>query len=423
MTNLERGFGCGLMLTHVGLRRLHALRRAGRSPSPAEAGLVPLARTQPADPGEAQVRDWLRQGWVQAAPPTLSKEAIQLLYERNPLEHVARINFEVTTRCNFGCRHCRNADAVPTTERDFPRLVEAARLFLSLGIRRFDFIGGEVSRHGDGWLGLAEQISRTDAAEAWPEPLAITVYTNGWWLESRQFEAAGQVYADEREYLRSLKQHGVTHVVFSIDGPEALHDDWRGHPGLFRRILAGIPRVASEGLAPRLSVVVRRGEPARYLRPLAHAIHGKGEASLGLLLEDPFNHFSNFIDIGRGEQFRRGSCSLDDVDPRSLRCKAFFRPHPTLRVMASGEIGICPLMLGQEAFGNLHRRSLLEILNGLHETPLYSLHATGSISRYLERIDRGQFGERFDHLCSVRVAANRLALADSRPRSEEALGR
>ena len=123
------------------------------------------------------------------------------------------------------------------------------------------------------------------------------------------------------------------------------------------------------------------------------------------------------------QQFRRGRFALDDLDPRSLRCKAFFRPHPTLRVMASGEIGICPLMLGQEAFGNLHRRPLLEILNGLHETPLYALHATGDISRYLERIDRAQFGERFDHLCSVRVAANRLALADSRPRSEEALGR
>ena len=152
----------------------------------------------------------------------------------------------------------------------------------------------------------------------------------------------------------------------------------------------------------------------QYLRPLAQTIYGEGEASMGLLLEDPFNHFSNFIDIGRGRQFRRGTFALDELDPALLRCKAFFRPQPTLRITAAGDIGICPLMMGQEAFGNLHRLSLLEILNGIHETPLYALHASGGISAYLERIDRGQFGERFDHLCSVRVAANRLALADSR---------
>jgi hypothetical protein len=58
----------------------------------------------------------------------------------------------------------------------------------------------------------------------------------------------------------------------------------------------------------------------------------------------------------------------------------------------------------------VHDRPLVEILNNLHETPLYGLHASGDIARYLGRIDRGAFGERFDHVCAVRVAANRAAL-------------
>jgi hypothetical protein len=82
--------------------------------------------------------------------------------------------------------------------------------------------------------------------------------------------------------------------------------------------------------------------------------------------------------------------------------------------MASGEIGICPLMLGEEAYGNIHDSGLALLLNGLQETPLCALHASGAIARYLGRIDKARFGERFDHVCAVRIAANRLALEDAR---------
>jgi hypothetical protein len=406
-----------LMLTHVGLKRLQAVLEAGRSLSAQETPLVLLARQTVAELNEAQARPLLQRALVQPAPADWSKDAIHIAYRRNPLEHVARVNFEITTRCNFACRHCRNDGVTPGTESDLPSLVEAARLFLSLGIRRFDFIGGEITRHGTGWLELAEAITRMDAAEPWPQPLAITVYTNGWWLAARRFEAAGQLYADERDFLRALSKHGVTHVLFSIDGPEPLHDDWRGHPGLFQRILSGIPRVAAVGLAPRLSVVVRRDDPAEYLRPLADVIYGQGDDSLGQLATDPLNQFSNFIDVGRGAQLRQGLFAMDQLDPALLRCKAFFRPAPTLRIMANGEVGVCPLMLGAEAYGNIHRRPLVEILNGLHQAPLYQLHASGDIAGHFDAIDRGRCGDRFDHVCSVRVAANRLALGKSRESS------
>ena len=404
------------MLTHVGLKRLQARRAAGLSLSADEARLADLARRGAADLEERQAAALRERGWARVAPAALPMEEIRLLYRRNPLEHVSSVNFEITNRCNFACRHCRNEGVEAATEPDVSRLVEAARLFLSLGIRRFDFIGGEVTRYGNGWLELAQAISRMDRDEAWPQPLVVSVYTNGWWLGLGEFEAAGRTHAGESEYLRALARHGVTHVLFSIDGPEALHDDWRGHPGLFRRILDGLPRVAAAGLAPRLSVVAREDEPLDHLRPLAQAIYGAGDGSLERLAEDPTNHFSSLVDVGRGARLRRGSFALEGLDPGLLRCKAFFRPEPALHVRAGGEVGICPLMHGGEGYGSVHDRPLVDILNGLHEAPLYRLHASGRIGRYLDRIPRETFGERFDHLCAVRVAANRVALAEARSR-------
>jgi sulfatase maturation enzyme AslB (radical SAM superfamily) len=217
----------------------------------------------------------------------------------------------------------------------------------------------------------------------------------------------------EREYLDDIKEHGVTHVLFSIDGPEHIHDYWRGHSGLFKRVLAGIERVRAAGIEPRLSIVVRPNETLEYLRPFTDIIypHNKGD-SLSLFKHDSMNHRSNFIDIGRGENLRAGLYRKENLQSELLRCKAFFRPAPTLRIMANGEIGICPLMLGQEKYGNIHQKQLVDILNSLQEAPLYKLHARGAISQYLNEIDPSAFQNGFDHLCTLRVAINKQALAN-----------
>jgi MoaA/NifB/PqqE/SkfB family radical SAM enzyme len=354
----------------------------------------------------------ISKNWITSAGEhTTSKEAL-LRYRRNPLEHVARINFEVTTLCNFSCNHCRNDGVELTTDLDTSSLKQAGRLFLSMGIRRYDFIGGEVSKFGTGWLEVAEHLKQADAAMEWRKPLAVTLYTNGWWLEREHFEAAGKSYVSEAEYLEDLRQHGVTHILFSIDGPEDIHDVWRGHPGLFRRVLAGIDRVRASGIKPRLTIVVRPNESLDYVRPFANAMYPdvRGDR-LSYFEKDPMNHRSNFIDTGRGSKLRVGLHRRDTISPELLRCKAFFRPSPTLRIMANGEIGICPLMHGKEEYGNIHRRSLADILNMLQETPLYKLHADGEISQYLSQLDSSEFQDGFDHICAIRIAVNRLALA------------
>jgi len=78
--------------------------------------------------------------------------------------------------------------------------------------------------------------------------------------------------------------------------------------------------------------------------------------------------------------------------------------------MVNGAIGICPIMQGQEGYGNVHEHPLPHLLNTLQEAPLYKLHASGDIAQFLSHIDPETFGKTFDHVCSVRRAVNLSAL-------------
>ncbi len=403
------------MLSHTGYKRLIEVRRTGIDPTYLDSRLAVIERFGMATVmHESDTEALSLAGFIQPVAPGTDDDAVRQKYQRNPLENVSRINYEITTRCNFTCMHCRNGGTAELTDTNIAGLTETGRVFLNLGIRRFDFIGGEVSKYGNGWLKLSNQLHAIDKGSDWPEPLAVTLYTNGWWLEHTDIQAAGNHYPTEADYLADLKSNGVTHILFSIDGQEALHDKWRKHPGLFQRVLAGLPRVIESGLKPRLSLVVRPDEDIslNYLKPFADAIYGVSVDSMDKLRSDPFNHFSHLIDVGRASDMRCGKVPLTHLPANLIRCKAFFRPAPTLRIMANGEIGICPLMHGEEGYGNIHRRPLVDLLNTMHETPLYRLHASGEIEYRLKELDREAFGKRFDHVCAVRIALNRLALAE-----------
>jgi hypothetical protein len=121
------------------------------------------------------------------------------------------------------------------------------------------------------------------------------------------------------------------------------------------------------------------------------------------------NYFNNFIDTGSGSKLRKGMRSMESMGRAETRCKAFFRPA-TLRIMANGALGICPLMRGQEGYGKIQERPLRDLLNRLDEASLYRLHASGGIGKYLNRLDRKQFAMGFDHRCSVITALNQVAL-------------
>jgi pyruvate-formate lyase-activating enzyme len=354
----------------------------------------------------------LADGLIEAIDETVSQEDTRLHYQRNPFEQITKVIFEVTTYCNFNCEHCFNGHVPRKTETNLDLLRSAAKTLLHMGIHRFDFVGGEVSRYGDGWLDLAQQIHSLN------EEVQISLYTNGWWLEKTDFLAAGKTYPGPISYLADLKTHGVTHVTFSLDGPGQLHDISRGQPGLYQRIMQGLELVKQAGLQPRVSLLLRPewddalvetflAEPATVIYDLDPQTPAHKRA-LRLSL-DPFNAISNFIDIGNGAKDERLQFPILDGRAHALYCRNFYRLSPSLTIKANGELASCRLATAGEGYGNLHYKSLVEIINHFDEAFVYRLQAERKLEEYLPFVDRTLFGEQFTHLCALRAIVTLLA--------------
>ncbi len=336
--------------------------------------------------------------------------AVEFKYKTNPLENVERIVFEFTTKCNFNCSHCRNGFIEKTTETNIERLKSIANSFNILNIKRYDFIGGEVSKFGNGWLELANHINGN-------HDKTVTIYTNGWWLENTDFEAAGKYYTNDSEYLADLKQNGITHILFSIDGHEEVHDKSRNHKGLFKKILSSFERVKQSGINPRITALIKDTlDPQTYdtFAEIASRMYDfpentNSQTKINKLSRDSTNHFSNFIDIGNGVHIKKNKYKIDDIPLHLLRCKAFYRPAPSLRIMANGNLSVCPLLDAGEGFGNIHTQNIIEILNNFHTSYVYKLHANNDIKNYMRYFDKDIFGEYYDHICSIRIILTLLA--------------
>jgi MoaA/NifB/PqqE/SkfB family radical SAM enzyme len=340
----------------------------------------------------------------------LDFDAIIFKYKTNPLENVTKIVFEFTTQCNFSCAHCRNGSMEKTTETDIEKLKSVVDSFCLLNIKRFDFIGGEVSKYGNGWLQLANHInSKKDKT--------VAIYTNGWWLEKADFFAAGRFYNHDIEYLSDLSQNGVTHILFSIDGHEEYHDKSRKHQGLYRRIISSFDRIKILGIEPRISAVLFEDLDAETLKALANIAtemynlpqNLDTQLKLRFLSQDETNQFSHFIDIGSGVNLKKNRRKIHEILPVLLSCKAFYRPSPGLRIMANGNLSVCPLLDAGEDYGNIHEKSIIGILNNFQDSFLYKLNAGKHVRNYLQYLDTSIFGEYYDHLCSIRVILILLA--------------
>jgi MoaA/NifB/PqqE/SkfB family radical SAM enzyme len=358
------------------------------------------------------LKELFHDGLIEEVQPDSPQADTRLRYSRNPFEHVEKVIFEFTTYCNFNCAHCYNAQVPRMTETDPQLLVDAAETFLRMGIRRFDFVGGEVSCYGNGWLEVVEQIhSRGD-------DILISLYTNGWWLERENFQAAGQSFTGNQAYLSELKRRGLSHVTFSLDGPGDLHDGSRHQAGLYERILRGLEKVKQAGLAPRVSLLIRPewtdeqvesflAEPASVIYDFDPTTATRKRA-LRLSL-DPTNSISNFIDIGNGARDERLQFPILDQRKHALYCRNFYRLSPSLTIKANGELATCRLSQAGEGYGNIHGCPLVEILNHFDEAFVYQLHASRQLEKYLPLVDRSLFGSAFTHLCSLRSIVTLLA--------------
>ena len=214
------------------------------------------------------------------------------------------------------------------------------------------------------------------------------------------------------DLLEDLAANGVTHLTFSLDGPEELHDRWRRTPGLFQRVLGGIAKARKVGLKPQVSTI---GEPLPWLAEVARALYPEAEDEAPTVLlkrfeRDSQNYRSNLVDVGGAAALRIGRIKPRAIADGKLRCKGFFRLGPSLRINANGEVAACPLMGDAPGYGNLREKSLADILNHLQSTLLFRLHAEKRIAGYRRFLDPGFFRNGVDHPCAVLVALNRIAL-------------
>ncbi len=304
----------------------------------------------------------IKQGFLEQIKPE-ETENLALKYKRNPLEHIQRVVFEITTQCNFNCLHCRNGYIEKTTSSNIEALKHVADKFILLGIKKFEFIGGEVSKYGNGWLALAKHINRKNNK-------IVTLYTNGWWLKKKDFDAAGKVYKTDLEYLQDLKEHGATHILFSIDGAPEVHDKSRKHAGLFEKIIQSFDRIKNTGLKPRVSVVLE-GIPDKHTIDTFAVIATKiydlpesidAESGFRMLTFDDTNTFSNLIDIGNNATNSKVGREINSITQKDLRCQAFYRPHPGVGIKTNGNLSVCPLLDAGEGFGNVYEKDIVDIL-------------------------------------------------------------
>ncbi|EWG06860.1 MAG: radical SAM protein [Candidatus Aramenus sulfurataquae] len=130
--------------------------------------------------------------------------------------------FNVTRNCNLRCVHCYSNSGLGKFQ-DLPlsTWLNAVKQAAEMGVRHILLSGGEP---------LARRDLVEIAKEAHDFGISAEISTNGTMLT--------------RERVEELKRY-VSYVGVSIDGPEEVHDKFRGVPGAFKKALEGI-RTAKE---------------------------------------------------------------------------------------------------------------------------------------------------------------------------------
>lgn len=143
--------------------------------------------------------------------------------------------WHLTDRCGLRCRHCY-AEATPEGER-FVSLQEGFRCletFAAWGAPAVLLSGGEPleSPHGRAFLERGAELG-----------LSLAVSTNGTRVDDSWAEA--------------LAKRGA-YVGVSLDGPQEIHDSFRGVPGAWNAAAAGLERLKRAGARCGLRVTLCR---------------------------------------------------------------------------------------------------------------------------------------------------------------------
>ena len=229
-----------------------------------------------------------------------------------PLLGPAQVILGVNNFCNLRCVMCDVGTGDRQTNFAANLVGAHAR---SMPIDLFEHIAGEIAAFcPSAHLGFAftEPLAWRPLGEALAmareRSLQASVTTNGLLL---------------MRCLDDLAHGQCRHLAVSIDGPEAVHDEIRRHPGSYARAVAGIEGLAAKPGAPEIAVYCTITESnVGFLRPFLQAMSRLPLARVGLL-------HNNFI---TPEQAERHNVAYDGLlhatpsnvflsDPRRIELK------------------------------------------------------------------------------------------------------
>jgi GeoRSP system radical SAM/SPASM protein len=145
------------------------------------------------------------------------------------------INWAITNRCNFKCRHCYSRADV-NEELGFNELCITTKKLSEAKVFSVNFGGGEPLLRND----LLEV-----ARFAVDLGLAVSMNSNGFMID--------------RMMARKLKEAGFGKVGISIDSPKAeVHDQFRGIKGSHGKAFAALSYLKEEGIETSISSVICR---------------------------------------------------------------------------------------------------------------------------------------------------------------------
>ena len=133
--------------------------------------------------------------------------------------------WEITLKCDLGCRHCGSRAGVARPgELTLDEARETVRQLAALGIREVTLIGGEAYLRED-WVDIAAAVTAAG--------MACTMVTGA--------------YAFDDFRVQEALAAGVRRIGISIDGIAATHDHLRGRVGSYQAALDAARRIAATG--------------------------------------------------------------------------------------------------------------------------------------------------------------------------------
>ncbi|BBD72247.1 radical SAM protein [Sulfodiicoccus acidiphilus] len=157
--------------------------------------------------------------------------------------------WESTKACDFACRHCR-ALAIPQRLPNELRTEEVLSLvddIALMGVKLFVVSGGDALKRDD----LFEVLSYSS------KKLRTAVSPSGSRLTY--------------DVAKKFREAGVSAVSVSVDGPEEVHDYFRGVPGAFQLARKAVEAVREAGVPLQVNSTISRYN-VRYLRELKETV-------------------------------------------------------------------------------------------------------------------------------------------------------